>query len=188
MNREHLLALAERCEAGAKQLAYEAEHAAEVLATRAGGDQVDPQQWADRQTAAAAAARQYAQGLRDQAAGMGEGDRPSKARIAEAEKVADAASLGGMLIDGRRLADTSADSPLAGDAQRRVTEEYQRAEAEAVEGSGLFEHVAEPGRVPFWQLGHAAQAQDGAGHAAADTPDDAGEQPTTDAHEDSDEY
>jgi hypothetical protein len=161
MNREHLLHLADRCDAGADQLTYKAEHAAEVLAGR-GYPQADPQAWAVRKTAAAAAARRYAQGLRAEAAGMRVGDRPTEARVREAEKVADAANLGGILIDGSRLSEAAANQAWS-HAERRAIEEHQRAETTAIEGSGLFEHVAEAingvEQVPFWQLGTTDQTQ-----------------------------
>jgi hypothetical protein len=159
-DRKHLAALADRCDAGADQLIYEAEHAAEVLATRANGNRIDPQEWAARKQAAAAAARQYAEGLRAEAAGMSEGDRPSKERIRQAEKVADAAGLGGILIDGGRLAEAAAANPFHHAEMRRAIEEHQQAETEAVAGSGVFGHVAEQGQVPYWQLGATRTAND----------------------------
>jgi hypothetical protein len=164
MNREHLLKQADRCEAGAAQLTYDGEHAVEVLADR-GFPEADPQAWAVRKTAAAAAARQYALGLRAEAAGMREVDRPSEARIREAEKVADAADLGGILIDGSRLSEAAAGKAWSTD-ERQAIEEHQRAETAAIEGSGVFEHVAAPGQVPFWQLGSTDQADNGTDHAA----------------------
>jgi hypothetical protein len=157
MNRAHLLNLADRCDAGADELTYEAEHAAEVLAGR-GHPEADPQAWAVRKTAAAAAARRYAQGLRAEAASMRVGDRPTEARIREAEKVADAANLGGILIDGSRLSEAAADNAWS-TAERQAIEAHQRAETAAIEGSGVFAHVAEPGQVPFWQLGSTDQAR-----------------------------
>jgi hypothetical protein len=155
MNPEHLLNLADDCEAGADQLAYEAENAAKVLADR-GYPEADPQEWAVRKTAAAAAARRYARGLRAEAASMRDVDRPTKARIREAEKVANAANLGGILIDGSRLSQAAAEKAWS-DAERQAIQEHQRAETAAIEGSGLFAHVAEPGQVPFWQLGSTGQ-------------------------------
>ncbi len=167
-NREHLAALADRCAAGADQLTYEAEHAAAVLADR-GYPDADPKQWAVRKQAAAAAARQYAEGLRAEAASLGHGDRPSEERIRQAEKVAHAAELGGILIDGRRLAEASADSPWTSPEVRQAVMDHYHAERDAVEGSGLFEHVAEQGQVPFWQLGRTEQAQDTIEQNSGDT-------------------
>jgi hypothetical protein len=167
MNQEHLLNLADRCDAGADKLAYEAAHAAEVLADR-GYPEADPQAWAARKTAAAEAARQYAQGLRDEAANMREADRPTEARIQEAEKVADAANLGGILIDGRPQAEATATAdnvhvwnPADKEAWEAGTHPAQT-KAAAVEGSGMFQHVAEPGQVPFWQLTDTTTAADAA--------------------------
>jgi hypothetical protein len=156
MNREHLLNLADRCDAGADEPTYEAEHAAEVLAGR-GYPEADPQAWAARKTAATAAARQYARSLRAEAASMRDVDRPTDARVREAETVADAANLGGILIDGRRLSEAAADKAWSND-ERQAIEKYQRAETAAIEGSGVFAHVAEPGQVPFWQLSGTEQA------------------------------
>ena len=163
LNREHLLALADRCEVGAEHLAYEGEHAAEVLAERAGGAQADPQEWAARKTVAAAAARQYAQNLRAEAETMREGQRVPEPRIREAEKVADAANLGGILIDSRRLDTASSwDSP----EMQQATRDYAQAKADTIERTGMFDHVADNGQVPFWQLGRADQAQDTTGQGS----------------------
>jgi hypothetical protein len=151
MNRDHLLTLAERCETGAAQLDHDAEHAAQLLPGRGWSD-ADAERWAADKRAAAAAARHYAQGLRAEAAGMGEDDQPSQARIEQAQKVADAATLGGTLIDGSRLSEAAAAHPLNSAEMRQAIEEDQRAKTEAVEGSGMFTRVAEPGRVPYWQL------------------------------------
>jgi hypothetical protein len=84
-------------------------------------------------------------------------DRPTQARTREAEKVADAANLGGILIDGSRLSEAAAQKAWS-NAERWAIEEHQRAETAAIEGSGVFAHVAEPGQVPFWQLGSKGQA------------------------------
>lgn len=176
-NREHLNRLADRCETGAAQLAHEAENAAEVLATRAGGDQHDPQEWAARKQAAAEAARQYAKDLRAEAASLGDHERPSETRIREAEKVAQAAELGGILIDGRPMAERAAQSGTEFDTERKSWEAGEhpaQQKAREIEATGAFEHVAETinGRrqVPFWQLGHVNQAQDTA--ASASVADD----------------
>lgn len=157
-NRARLLDLAERCEAGAADLTYEAEHAAEVLAGRAGGDQTDPQAWAARQAAAAQAARQYAQSLRAEAAAMAEGQQASEERVREAEKVADAANLGGILIDGQQLTDAALDSPWHSAETRQAISDAQHAKTAAIEGSGQFDHVTNDGEVAYWQLGATGQA------------------------------
>jgi hypothetical protein len=90
-------------------------------------------------------------------------DRPTKARIREAEKVANAANLGGILIDGSRLSQAAAEKAWS-DAERQAIQEHQRAETAAIEGSGLFAHVAETingvEQVPFWQLGGTERAED----------------------------
>jgi hypothetical protein len=157
MNREHLLNLADECEAGAAQLTYDGEHAAEVPADR-GWPDADWQEWAVRKKAAAAAAREYPQGLRAEAAKMGEGDRPTEVRIEEAEKVAQAANLGGILIDSRRSATTenpwaSPDAKQAGWTMRRPRPTRSNAPAcsstsprRARWRSGNWAHGPGPGR------------------------------------------
>jgi hypothetical protein len=156
-NAAHLRQLADRCERGAQQLTYEGDHAAEVLADR-GHPDADPNEWAQRKQAAATAARQYAADLRAEADALGQGERPSQERIDQAEKVASAAELGGILIDGRRMAEATATAdnahiwnPADKEAWEAGTHPAQT-KAAVVEGSGMFEHVAEEGQVPFWQL------------------------------------
>lgn len=170
--RQEMLRLAERCEAGADQLTYEAEHAAEVLADR-GYPDADAQEWAQRKRAAATAAREYAAGLRTEAGELGETGRPSQQRIEQAEKVASAAELGGILIDSRRLNDAAAANPWTDEEGRQAARDYAEQKRAAVEGSGMFEHVAETingvEQVPFWQLGHPDRAQDTAEQAEAAT-------------------
>src|SRR5262249_45453176 len=147
------------CDAAADKLTYEAEHAAEVLAER-GYPDADAPQWAARKHAAAAAARQYADGLRTQADTIGPDDRPSHERIAQAEKVTLAAGLAGILMDGSRLDAAALDSPWNSQEMKQAIRDHAAAERAAIEGSGLFEHIAEDGQVPFWQLGgHTDQAQ-----------------------------
>src|SRR2546421_3108409 len=178
MNREHLLNLADRCEAGANELQLAADDPAAALAERGYHDQPDVQEWGARKAAAAAAARQYAEGLRAEAASMGESERPSEDRIRQAEKVADAANLDGILIDGSRLTESSIEHGWHDEAGKQALRDHQAAEDAAVEGSGVFEHVPETingvEQVPFWQLGHTDQARDaaeqtgdGTGHANA---------------------
>lgn len=178
---EHLTALAGRCDKAAEQLTYEAEHAAEVLADRAGGSQVDPNQWAADKRAAADAARQYAAGLRTEAAELGEYDRPSKERIAQAEKVALGAEMGGILIDGQPMAEATATDPGAHVWAPATKEAWEsgthpaQTKAVDVEGSGQFEHVADDG-VPFWQLrGDTNQATSTPAAHDASTADDGDE-------------
>lgn len=166
IHQTRLHALAERCEAGAAQLTYEAEHAAEVLAGR-GYPNVDAQQWAADKHAAAAAAGQYAEGLRAEAANLSEGQRPSDERLRQAEQVADAAHLGGILIDGSRMSEAAADNPWHSDETRQAIADEQRAETAALAESGMFGHVAEAGQVPYWQLGRTDQTADA--DDAADT-------------------
>lgn len=178
---DRMEALAASCEQGADTLTHEAEHAAEVLATRAGADRADPQAWADRKRGAATAARVEARHLRTQAALLREsGGRADPALLAQAEKVATAANVGGILIDGSRLHTAASEHPNTSDEHRRGIEQHAAQHRAAIEGSGRFGHVAEDGQVPFWQLGtdpdHQAaqpttQPAHGDGHApAATTP------------------
>lgn len=174
MNREHLLALADRCEAGAEDLQRAADDPAGVLAERGYHDQPDVQEWGARKAAAAAAAREYAQGLRAEAAGMDIGDRPSEERIRQAEKVADAANLGGILIDGARNTESTIEHGWHDEGGEQALRDFQAAEDAALEGSGAFTRVAETingvEQVPFWQLGtNTDQARDVAEQTAGDT-------------------
>jgi hypothetical protein len=169
--RQEMLRLADRCEKAAEELTYEGEHAAEVLAER-GYPDADAQGWAARKQAAAAAAREYAAGLRTEAASLDEGGRPSDERLAQAEKVALGAEMGGILIDGARLDAAALDSPWNDAAMKQAIRDHAAAKRAAVEGSGLFEHVAEDGQVPYWQLGHADQAQDIAEQTGSDIAGD----------------
>jgi hypothetical protein len=152
-------AMAARIDAAADELYREADNAAEILPTRAGGDQADPQQWADRKRAAATAAREYAAELR--AVEHGPQARLTDERRAQAERVADAAELGGILIDGRAMAERNAHSD-------RLFNEYERDlwdtgthptqdKAREIDATGKFTHVADTidgiEQVPFWQLG-----------------------------------
>ena len=168
---DHLRHLADRCERGAETLTYEGEHAAEVLATRANGDRADPQEWAAGKQAAAAAAREHAAGLRAEADALTQGQRPSQERVDQAEKVATAAECGGILIDGHRLNEAALANPFGSAEMRQATKEHEQAERAAVEGSGLFAHVAETidgvEQVPFWRLGATSSAE------AATADDDA---------------
>jgi hypothetical protein len=76
----------------------------------------------------------------------------------------------------------AADDPWTSAEGRQALQEHQRAETEAVDGSGQFEHVAEEGQVPYWQLRATNQAastpeqalrEDAAAEAHTNTADDA---------------
>ncbi|MEU4239519.1 hypothetical protein [Actinoplanes sp. NPDC026619] len=157
-------ALARRCETGAEQLKYEAEHAAEILPTRAGGDRLDPQQWAAQKLTAAQAALDYAAGLRAEAAEHGPLARMEPDRLAQADKVALAANLGGILIDGRGPAERQAQSDSVFDENHRKAWEAgeypAQIKAAEIEATGRFTHVAETidgiEQEAFWQLGGTA--------------------------------
>lgn len=163
--RDDLAVLADRCDTAADRLIYEAENAAEILPGRAGGDLADPQEWAARKVAAAAAAREYAAGLRAEAASAGAGGRPTAERMQQAEMVARGAEMGGILVDGRQLDEAAMKNPFNSPAMRHAIAEAGRERREAIDGSGLFEHVAEDGQVPYWRLGNIATPTD----APADT-------------------
>jgi hypothetical protein len=150
MHRDDLYALADRCEAGADTLTYEADHAGEVFAD-AGYPDADPAQWATDKHRAATAAREYAAGLRAQADRMSPADRVPDERLAQAEKVALAAEMGGILIDGHRLVQAAADHAWSPE-EREAILAHQQADRDAVDGSGLFTHVDQDGQVPYWQL------------------------------------
>jgi hypothetical protein len=85
-------------------------------------------------------------------------DRPAKARIEEAEEVAQAANLGGILIDSRRSAEIAVTHPWTSPEAKQAGLDYAQAKADTIERTGMFTHVAEPGQVPFWQLGGAGCA------------------------------
>jgi hypothetical protein len=171
LDRRHLLKLAERCERGAAEMEQVAGNAAEVLAER-GYPNTDAAEWAARKLGAATAARAYAQGLRIEAEQLGETGRVSEERIAQAEHVATAATVDGILIDSRRVADDNAahhrGSALYGDSSRLQAEHTHRKAAE-IESTGVFTLVADPGQVPFWQLGRPATSQSEQQAVAADT-------------------
>jgi hypothetical protein len=159
LNAQHLEHLADRCERGATDLLHEADNAAEVLATRANGDRISPDDWAVQKRSAAAAATAYAGQLRQEAAALGLG-RVSQERIAEAERVALASEMGGILIDGSASAERAT---YWGEDQRRLALDYQAEKVAATNGSGAFEHVAETidgvEQVPFWRLSDSADIQ-----------------------------
>jgi hypothetical protein len=153
LNREHLRALADRCERGADELQRAADDPAGVLAERGYHDHPDAQEWGQHKQAAATAARQYAAGLRAEADALGEGQRPTQQRIQQAEKVATAAVNDGILID-KHPADHI---PAWDTAGKQAHADHAQQQQAAIEGSGLFEQVAEQGQVPYWQMGHTDQ-------------------------------
>lgn len=106
---------------------------------------------AGRRDAAEAAAR-FAGRLREEIAGREAGAEAQAAKVAEAEKVSQAASLGGILIDGKRLDAAALDSPWTSDTVKASIRTAAAEKRAAIESSGAFEHVAEPGQVPFWRL------------------------------------
>lgn len=150
--RDDLRPFAERCDAAAGWLTYEADHAAEVLPERAGGDRVDPQQWAADKRAAAAAARQYAAQLRVEADRMADGDQVSDERVRQADLVATAAECGGSLVDDRRLTAAACENPFHSPETRQAIQDHSRQRREAIQRSGLFTHVTEHDQASFWQL------------------------------------
>ncbi|RSM59471.1 hypothetical protein DMB66_27690 [Actinoplanes sp. ATCC 53533] len=167
-------ALAARCERGAETLEHEAAHAAEILAER-GHPNADAQDWATRKAAAATAAREYAAGLRaDAAAGPGPDARLDPGRLAQAEKVASAAELGGILIDGRPMAERDAQSDSVFNQHTRELWEAGKhpaqEKAQQIEATGKFTHVDETiggvKQVPFWQLGRPADENTSPRYAA----------------------
>src|SRR5262249_5331869 len=130
---------------------YEADNAVEVLADRANGDLADPAEWAADKRVAATAAREYASALRAEADRLGQGARVSTQLLAEAETVALAAEMGGILIDGRNLAEGGAERAwFAGEGLATLA--HYLADRDTIERSGLFEHITEDGQVPFWRL------------------------------------
>ncbi|MFI5497358.1 hypothetical protein [Actinoplanes sp. NPDC051859] len=133
--RARLLALAERCDDGANTLLRDARDVASVLPGRAGGGHIDARVWAQRHEQAALVAREYAAALRREAAALAPGQRVPADRFAEAELVARASEMDGILI---------------GSGPARL-----------LAASGLFGHVAETiggmVQVPFWQLGRSSK-------------------------------
>ncbi|MFG1609500.1 hypothetical protein [Actinoplanes sp. NPDC049265] len=155
--------MAQRIDRGADRLDYEADNAAEILAYRAAGDRVDPQQWAAERRRAAEAARGYAAELRADA------DTETTAeqgwdRLRQAELVAVSTDSGGTLIDGRPLAEHKAQSDSVFDRDERQAWEAgthpTQEKAREIEATGKFDHVAETidgiEQVPFWRLGSPA--------------------------------
>jgi len=165
-------AFARRCEAGAETLEYEADRAAEILPTRAGGDKADPQEWAAKNRSAAQAAREYAAGLRAEAGDRGPLARMAPERLGQAEQVASAANLGGILIDGRGPAERQAQSTSVFDEGHRraweAGEHPAQVKAAEIEATGRFTHVADTidghKQVPFWRLGGPADQAEQGGH------------------------
>ncbi|WP_033345596.1 hypothetical protein [Catenuloplanes japonicus] len=161
-----LTGLADRIDASAAGLAFDAEHATTALDARGHGDlsQDDQDAWAGRHADAALAAAQYADRLRDQASTMDAGAAVPDADYAQAETVAAAADLNGILIDGRSLAEhTIADGSPWHTGEREAWdagEHPAQVKAATVEATGAFTHIAELGQVPFWQLTPHTDAND----------------------------
>ncbi|SCL12828.1 hypothetical protein GA0070616_0034 [Micromonospora nigra] len=150
---DDLRRLADDCERAARGLQVDADNPAEVLRERGyGGDvdsgQLDPATWGARKAASAAAARAYAEQLRKEADSHTDG-QVDPARIAEAKRVAQAAALGGILTDSREFVGRD---PWASEEVRAAERAEAERVAEEIEATGMFEHVAEEGQVPFWQL------------------------------------
>jgi hypothetical protein len=151
-DREYLLDAADRCERAAATLQADGDDPAGSLTSRGWSTQgQDLDAYAERKHAAAQAARDYAQQLRDRA-GMRQPLTDDQRR--QADLVTGAAELGGLLIDS---------AYHDADPNRR----------QAVEDSGLFTRVADPGQVPYFTLtGRADTNADIAADATAeaDTP------------------
>lgn len=174
-DRQYLLELADRIDRSADDLAAMATDPRGTLQGR-GYHETDDEvaAFGTRKEAAAAAARQYAQKLRSEAS---DGTGPvARSRVEEAETVETAARCDGILIDGRGPAEalaTADDAHIWRPAEKEAWEagtHPAQIKAAAVEGSGVFEHVAEEidgvKQVPFWQLrGDTADAQDSAAAA-----------------------
>lgn len=101
---------------------------------------------------AATAAERYAERLRGEIAGRAADATVEAAKVAAAEKVALAANLGGILIDGKRLDDAALANPLHSDDLKAAIRSLAAEKRAAIEGSGAFRHVADEGQVPFWRL------------------------------------
>ncbi|WP_432838917.1 hypothetical protein [Dactylosporangium sp. CA-092794] len=180
-DRQYLLNLADRCERGAAELDAEAADPRGMLTDRGyNPDSYDLDAMTVQKTAAAGTARAYAEYLRSLAC-TGTGPVPD-GMIRQAETVADAANLGGILIDGRPTAEATATAPNAHiwhaadkNAWEAGTHPTQT-KAAAVDGTGAFVHIADEGQVPFWHLGHTDQTHPQAmaePAAQADNADDA---------------
>jgi hypothetical protein len=180
-DRKYLLNLADRIDRSADELAAEAADPRGTLESR-GWHLTDDEvtDYGARKEAAAATARQYAKDLRAEA-NSGTGAVAAE-RVKQAETVETAARCGGTLIDSRGPAEATATADNAHIWHPADKEAWEAGEhpaqtkAAAVEGSGVFEHVAETingvEQVPFWQLGRIDQAQhtaepESAGQSAA---------------------
>lgn len=164
-------ALAQRCERGAETLEREADNAADLHALRP--DLGGVHAWATKSRAAARAAREYAAQLRAEAPSPDA--RLDPARFAQAERVAQAAQLGGILADGRPQAEYTAQSGSIYDRTAREMWEAgthpTQVKAREIEASGMFTHVTvDP--VPFWQLGRADENTTGRRAERADRDGD----------------
>lgn len=161
--RADALTLVRRIRAGADELRQEGADPARVLTDRGYGPdiakgKINPAEWGARQLDAAAAAEAYADRFEATLAGQ-PGMVPDQV-YREAEKVAKAAQLGGILIDGSRLANSAVENPSNDAGMRSAILGHQAAEESAIGGSGAFAHVAETingiEQVPFWRLSTAA--------------------------------
>ncbi len=162
--REDARRLVKRIRDGAAQLREEAADPEQLLIDRGYGKEVedgriDAAEWGRHKLDAAAAAEAYADRL-DGTLAAGTGTIPDDL-YRQAEKVAEAAELGGILIDGSRLAKAGAERAWSRE-EAAVTLEHQVDEQAAIDGAGVFEHVAETRggvrQVPFWRLSTAAAA------------------------------
>lgn len=119
-----------------RELAYRCHRVALELANVANDEATTT---AARLRSAATAAERNSDHLRGLAAVVEDGGSVSAERYYAAEAVMTAAGSGGILIDHRGS---------VGGALRSVAERKAR----YVEASGMFDHVAEPGQVPYWRL------------------------------------
>ncbi|MDP9797455.1 hypothetical protein J2S43_005967 [Catenuloplanes nepalensis] len=159
---EDLIRVAARIDEGVADLRHSADNAEEVLADR-GYPGHDHAQWGAEHAAAATAAEQYATALRERAA---QADTPvAEAEYRQAEQVATAANVDGILIDSRPVGERAmADGSWDNYWNQREKDAWEAGEhpsqvkATDVEATGMFTHVAEPGQIEFWRLTPQAQA------------------------------
>nr|BFE55655.1 hypothetical protein GCM10020063_001810 [Dactylosporangium thailandense] len=140
--RQRLADAAARCDAGADALdAWALDPAAELESRGFHPSADDARAAGERWQAAARGARAYAQQLRDTA---DHGGDVSERAQRQADLMADAASLGGILIDGRRLDGHSTEQAELLDnlTDQGVLEHY---------------HTSEPFGTPYYQIADHAQ-------------------------------
>lgn len=154
-SRREAARLVEKIERGIAVLEAEAAEPAKTLAER-GYPNADAEEWGKRKRDSILTAQQYAEDLWQR---VDAGGQLTPVDQAEAEKVALATQMGGILIDGSRWADPANQSPWTSDEERAAITKHYQDKAAAVEGSGAFTYVAEPGQLPFWHLGHADQSE-----------------------------